>query len=106
MRVVAAREDGAVVVRVIDHGPGVPAEERERIFERFVRGASTNAAKDGVPIRGSGIGLALVKHIAESHGGTVERRQRGSVEGSTLHHHDPRGPPERAYRDADAPSRH
>jgi two-component system, OmpR family, phosphate regulon sensor histidine kinase PhoR len=58
-----------IVVRVVDRGPGVPAEERERIFERFVRGASARAADAQRPIRGSGIGLALVKHIAESHGG-------------------------------------
>jgi two-component system phosphate regulon sensor histidine kinase PhoR len=58
-----------IVVRVVDRGPGVPADERERIFERFVRGASARAADQQRPIRGSGIGLALVKHIAESHGG-------------------------------------
>jgi two-component system phosphate regulon sensor histidine kinase PhoR len=57
-----------VVVRVVDHGPGVPPEDRERIFERFVRGSAARAAGED-PIRGSGIGLALVKHIAESHGG-------------------------------------
>ncbi len=59
------REDGAIVVRVVDRGPGVPAEDQVRIFERFVRGSTAR----GRPIRGSGIGLALVKHIAESHGG-------------------------------------
>lgn len=62
------REGGTVVVRVIDRGPGVPIEERDRIFERFVRG-STVGAPSQRPVRGSGIGLALVKHIAESHGG-------------------------------------
>jgi two-component system phosphate regulon sensor histidine kinase PhoR len=52
-------------IRVADRGPGIPAAERRRIFDRFVRG-SAGAAKQ---VRGSGIGLALVKHIAESHGG-------------------------------------
>jgi two-component system phosphate regulon sensor histidine kinase PhoR len=64
-----AREQDAVVVRVIDRGPGVSAEDRERIFERFVRGAAARDAGGSRPVRGSGIGLALVKHIAESHGG-------------------------------------
>jgi two-component system phosphate regulon sensor histidine kinase PhoR len=61
----AERENGAIVVRVTDHGPGIPPEDQARIFERFVRGAAAR----GRPIRGSGIGLSLVKHIAESHGG-------------------------------------
>ncbi len=65
-----AREGDAIVVRVTDKGPGVPPEERERIFERFVRGASAKVnAEGGKPVRGSGIGLALVMHIAEGHGG-------------------------------------
>ncbi len=63
----AAVEDGAVTVRVIDHGPGVPPEDRHRIFERFERGSGGAEARPQV--RGSGIGLALVKNIAESHGG-------------------------------------
>jgi two-component system, OmpR family, phosphate regulon sensor histidine kinase PhoR len=63
----AAVEGNAIAVRVIDHGPGVAPEDRNRIFERFVRGASSEGARPQV--RGSGIGLALVKHIAESHGG-------------------------------------
>ncbi len=54
------------VIRVNDHGPGVPAGQRERIFEPFYRlpGASE---RDG----GVGLGLALVKSIAERHGGSV-----------------------------------
>jgi two-component system phosphate regulon sensor histidine kinase PhoR len=67
----AGRENGAIVIRVVDRGPGVPSDERERIFERFVRGSATRFGGSGGPVRGSGIGLALVKHIAQSHGGTA-----------------------------------
>jgi two-component system phosphate regulon sensor histidine kinase PhoR len=67
----AQREGDSIAIRVTDRGPGVPNDERERIFERFVRGASASLGEGSseAPVRGSGIGLALVKHIAESHGG-------------------------------------
>jgi signal transduction histidine kinase len=59
----------AVGVRmwVEDHGPGIPAGEHERIFERFYRlGSELRRETPGV-----GIGLSIVKHIAEAHGGKV-----------------------------------
>lgn len=52
-----------VQVRVRDRGPGIPADSRKRVFERFFRGRRES------DVRGSGIGLALVKHIAQAHGG-------------------------------------
>ena len=52
---------------VEDRGPGIETNDRRRIFERFYRGKS--AGSRGA--RGSGIGLALVKHIADAHGGEV-----------------------------------
>ena len=59
--------DGTVVVDVIDDGPGVAREDRERIFERFVRLDEARAADDG----GSGLGLAIVRSIVTAHGGDV-----------------------------------
>ena len=55
----------AVVLHVIDHGPGVPAEERRKIFERFRRGSTTGE------VSGHGIGLAVVKTLMERMGGSV-----------------------------------
>ncbi|HEY2405514.1 MAG TPA: HAMP domain-containing sensor histidine kinase [Polyangiaceae bacterium] len=61
------RRAGLLEIRVTDRGVGIAAEDRKRIFERFVRGNTAS----GKQVRGSGIGLALVKHIAEAHGGTI-----------------------------------
>ena len=77
--VVLARDDaasggGIVTVQVCDRGPGVPAAMRERIFEPFFR-LPGHAEQAG----GVGLGLALVKQIAERHGGSVrcEAREGG-----------------------------
>ncbi|HEV8247542.1 MAG TPA: HAMP domain-containing sensor histidine kinase [Polyangiaceae bacterium] len=59
------RAGDKVEIRVSDQGGGIAVDDRKRIFDRFVRGKSAV----GKQVRGSGIGLALVKHIAEAHGG-------------------------------------
>ena len=59
-------EGDEVVLEVADRGPGVPPEMRERAFERFVRLDGDGGGG------GSGLGLAIVRAVAESHGGTVE----------------------------------
>ncbi len=58
-----------VVVRVIDSGPGVAPEQRERIFERFVRSEGAGGATDAAG--GTGLGLAIVRGIVEAHAGRV-----------------------------------
>lgn len=56
-----------VEVRVSDRGPGIPAGEQAAIFQPFVRGAAAQARQ----IRGSGLGLSVVREIVEAHGGSV-----------------------------------
>lgn len=58
-------EDGVVTVIVEDDGPGIPPDLRDRVFERFVRGGGDRGGKS------SGLGLAIVRAVAESHGGKV-----------------------------------
>jgi two-component system, OmpR family, sensor kinase len=67
-----AAEGSDVVLEVADQGPGVPAEEAERIFERFYRtDRSRTRGKGGV-----GLGLSIVRSVVEAHGGAVSYRAR------------------------------
>jgi two-component system OmpR family sensor kinase len=67
---VRARREGAhVVIEVSDEGPGIPPELREHIFDRFVRGSGDRGASHG---SGSGLGLSIVRAVAQSLGGNVE----------------------------------
>ena len=58
------RRNGEVVLSVEDDGPGIPRELRDRVFERFFRGAGDRSGS-------SGLGLAIVRAVAGSHAGTV-----------------------------------
>ncbi len=62
-----AKETDQLVLTVRDFGPGIDPEEHDKIFERFYRARAMRLK----PIRGSGIGLALVQHIARAHGGDI-----------------------------------
>jgi two-component system OmpR family sensor kinase len=55
-----AQVDGQIMLTVSDNGPGIPAQERERVFERFHRLA-------GAEVPGSGLGLAIVREVANQH---------------------------------------
>lgn len=50
-----------------DRGIGIPREEQARIFEKFYRGRHVS----GMNVQGVGIGLALVRHVMEAHGGSI-----------------------------------
>ena len=65
-------EAGRAVLRVRDHGPGIAAEERDRIFERFYR---TAAARETTP--GTGLGLYVSREIARLHGGELSLESTG-----------------------------
>ena len=56
--------DGIPVLQVADTGPGIPEAERERVFDRFYRGTLADEP-------GSGLGLSIVKRIADAHGATI-----------------------------------
>ncbi|MGI9022059.1 MAG: peptidoglycan-binding protein [Acidimicrobiales bacterium] len=60
-------QDGLAELAVIDDGPGIPPEDRERVFERFTRLDEARGASTG----GAGLGLAIARDIVERHGGTV-----------------------------------
>jgi signal transduction histidine kinase len=68
IQVTARREDDDAVVEVSDEGPGIPPEDRERIFDMFYRG--TDPAVMAQP--GSGIGLSVVRDLLALQDGTVE----------------------------------
>ena len=68
--VIVGLENGVgntLLLYVADHGPGIPAAEREKIFERFYRLGSELRRET----QGAGIGLSVVKHIVEAHGGGI-----------------------------------
>ncbi|QDL69264.1 sensor histidine kinase [Streptomyces malaysiensis] len=68
-------------VEVLDRGPGIAAEDRERVFDRFYRAPGARS------LPGSGLGLAIVREVALAHGGTVFARPRpggGAILGFTV----------------------
>lgn len=78
-RISLAREEGVVVIDVGDEGPGIPADQREAVFEPFVR-----LNDEGT--RGAGLGLAAARSIARAHGGdvTIQDVEKGALIRVTL----------------------
>lgn len=68
IRIAARVDDETLKLDVIDQGPGIPPEDRVRIFDPFYQGRHSGAG----PVRGTGIGLSVVKEYVFAHGGSVE----------------------------------
>src|SRR5262249_46315080 len=77
VRVAVSATPSEVLVRVVDHGPGVEPGELERIFEPFQRGWH------GGGVRGAGLGLAIARGFAEANGGRVRAESRAG-QGATF----------------------
>ncbi|GAA1815037.1 ATP-binding protein [Agromyces neolithicus] len=80
LTVAPASDETSVVLTVSDDGDGIPADERERVFERFVRLDDARARDTG----GSGLGLAIVREIVAAHGGTVRIESGADDEGTRV----------------------
>ncbi|MFJ3925722.1 sensor histidine kinase [Streptomyces sp. NPDC090022] len=73
----AYAQPGRAVLVVTDDGPGIPAADRDRVFERFVRLDADRGRASG----GTGLGLAIAREIARAHGGEVTAQAAGAAEG-------------------------
>ncbi|HXC25874.1 MAG TPA: HAMP domain-containing sensor histidine kinase [Gemmatimonadaceae bacterium] len=67
VRMSVTSEDGAALLRVDDHGIGIPADQLSHVFERFFRGDTARIRSDG-----AGLGLSIAQWIAEAHRATIE----------------------------------
>ncbi len=80
LTITARRENGEVILRFADCGQGVERDELKKVFERFYRSGSENSRS----VKGTGIGLFLVKQIVTEHGGSVALESEGADKGSTV----------------------
>jgi signal transduction histidine kinase len=70
--VAVADDAAALVIRIRDEGPGLPAAEIDKVFEPFYRGESSRSRATG----GTGLGLTIARSVVEAHGGRIELRNR------------------------------
>lgn len=80
VRVEISREDGDAVIRIVDTGVGIPADQMERVFDMFARVARPG----GVSEPGLGIGLALARRLATMHAGMLTAASEGAGRGTTF----------------------
>jgi CheY-like chemotaxis protein len=78
--ITAERVQGSVRIRVIDTGAGISAEHLAHLFDRFWQADSSLTRTQG----GLGLGLSIVRHLIEAHGGSVEARSEGLGHGATF----------------------
>jgi len=74
------RHDSLAEIRIEDSGPGIPADFLPRIFDRFSQADGSSTRKHG----GLGLGLAIVRHLVELHGGTVSASNRNDGRGAIV----------------------
>ncbi|MDD0840912.1 ATP-binding protein [Curvibacter sp. HBC61] len=81
IEIIARRLDPGLLLAVADRGPGIPAGQRERLFQPFERGNAPAPGAQRPAQRGAGLGLALCRAIVLAHGGqiSVRQRQRGGA---------------------------
>ncbi|MEW5924897.1 MAG: HAMP domain-containing sensor histidine kinase [Candidatus Zixiibacteriota bacterium] len=78
--VTLSRQGLSACVSIADKGPGIPAHEQKNIFDRFYRIGDESTRS----VKGTGLGLYLVKQTVEAHGGTVEVKSEGAARGSVF----------------------
>ena len=69
IEIAAFDEQSSVVIEIRDRGPGIPAGDEERIFEKFYRGKSGH-------VQGAGLGLPICRAIVQAHRGTIQALAR------------------------------
>jgi two-component system sensor histidine kinase GlrK len=65
--ILLSRSDENAVIEVADTGPGIPVQERDRVFEAFFQGTPSTSGQ----VRGTGLGLSIAREYAQAHGGDI-----------------------------------
>lgn len=79
IRVVATRDDGEMLINVSDEGPGIPPDQRRKVFDMFFTGGEGDRSKHG-----SGLGLAICSGMIGAHGGRIEALPGPNGRGTTI----------------------